>query len=63
MLQKKIGSVTELCSVAKEIAFHLSGGSSRTGRTLSKFNPVYEFSSADDPSTQMIVTSVRGHVF
>lgn len=52
--------VAEKNSIAKEVANILSNSTKRTGVTLSKFNPIFEFSLNDVP---MKFTSVRGHIF
>lgn len=52
-------NVAEKPSVAKELASVLSNGGCRTGNSLSRFNPVFEF---DFEGRQMLCTSVAGHL-
>lgn len=52
--------IAEKNSIAKEVASILSGGSKRTGMTLSKFNPVFLF---ELNSQEHTFSSVRGHIF
>jgi DNA topoisomerase III len=52
-------NVAEKPSVAKEMAHSLSNGSCRTIASLSRYNPVFEFSFE---GKTMLVTSVAGHL-
>ncbi|KPA81303.1 putative DNA topoisomerase III [Leptomonas pyrrhocoris] len=52
-------SVAEKPSVAKELAHSLCGGNCHTIASLSRFNPVFEFSFE---GKTMLVTSVSGHL-
>lgn len=52
-------NVAEKPSVAKEMANVLSGGNCRTQQSLSRFNPVFEFTFRGNT---MLVTSVAGHL-
>lgn len=52
-------NVAEKPSVAKEMAQSLSGGSCRTVASMSRYNPVFEFSFE---GKTMLVTSVAGHL-
>ncbi|XP_050421809.1 DNA topoisomerase 3-alpha [Adelges cooleyi] len=59
----RVLNVAEKNDAAKNIARHLSDGTSRMREGLSKFNKIYEFnySFRGSPST-MIMTSVSGHL-
>ncbi|RNF06039.1 putative DNA topoisomerase III [Trypanosoma rangeli] len=52
-------NVAEKPSVAKELSSVLSNGSCRTGQSLSRFNPLFEF---ELDGNQMLCTSVAGHL-
>lgn len=52
--------IAEKNSIAKEVSAILSGGSKRTGTTLSKYNPVFHF---DIDGHHHTFSSVRGHIF
>ncbi|RNF24879.1 putative DNA topoisomerase III [Trypanosoma conorhini] len=52
-------NVAEKPSVAKELAAVLSNGACRTGQSLSRFNPLFEF---ELDGNQMLCTSVAGHL-
>ncbi|KAH9598173.1 TOPRIM domain [Trypanosoma melophagium] len=52
-------NVAEKPSVAKEVAFVLSNSSCRSAKTLSRFNPVFEF---EFEGKEMLFTSVAGHL-
>lgn len=57
-------NVAEKPSVAKEVARVLSGGTSRTMESESKYNPVYQFDfKLEQEPVSMLFTSVTGHVF
>lgn len=61
---KRVLNVAEKPSIAKSIALYLSDGNSKNEASLSKFNPVYQFT-RDFQGTkdcEIKVTSVTGHI-
>ncbi|XP_014209436.1 DNA topoisomerase 3-alpha [Copidosoma floridanum] len=59
----KVLNVAEKNDAAKNIAAHLSRGTSRRREGLSKFNKIYEFNACVwNQNCQMIMTSVSGHL-
>ncbi|KAM3961071.1 LOW QUALITY PROTEIN: topoisomerase 3-alpha [Aphomia sociella] len=59
----KILNVAEKNDAAKNIAFHLSRGTSRRREGLSQYNKIYEFETdVFGQRAQMVMTSVSGHL-
>ena len=58
---KNILNIAEKPSIARQIS-KILGKPPRIIRTLSPFNPVYEFDLQSPHNTLMRFTSVRGHV-